>query len=88
MDLDVNGIIGAIPAILEAARTISKIYGPVHKRTTAEINGKKGFLTWDFIVFNEITFQDENGDIVSFFISVSDEDTETVWSELVKKYGV
>ena len=88
LNVNVEAIIAAIPAMLEAAREIKKIYGLIHKRATAEINGKKGFLIWDFIIYNEITFQDEDEKIISFFSSMSDEDTETVWNELVKKYGV
>ena len=61
--------------VVAAERTVDgvkKTYGPVYKRTTAEINGKKGFLIWDCIIYNEITFQDEDGSIMSFFNSFSE----------------
>ena len=89
--LDVAAIVAAVPKLLEAAngaaKTIERTYGIVHRNTTAEINGKKGFLIWDYIVWNEITFKDEDGNITSFFTSISDKETEKVWDELVKKYG-
>lgn len=64
------------------------IHGIVHKSTTAEINGVKGFLVWDFIIYNEITFDDMDGRCYSFFNSVFDEETELKWNELVAKYGI
>lgn len=42
----------------------------------AEINGAKGFLIWDYIIYNEITFKDMNDNIYSLFSSVSDDETE------------
>ena len=84
----IGDIFGTIPQIIKAAEAVQKIYGPIHKRTTAEINGKKGFLIWDYMLANEITFQrDEDGKIISFGISFSDEETEKKWNELVEKYG-
>lgn len=74
---------GAIPL----AKEVTKMYGVVHRRTTAEINGVKGFLIWDFMVYNEITFQDMNGNIYSCFNSFSDIKTEEEWDRLVNKYG-
>ena len=38
---------GLIPDIVKGAEALSKVYGIIRKRTTAEINGKKGFLIWD-----------------------------------------
>ena len=70
--------------LIEGAKTT---YGLIHKRTEAEVNGKKGFLIWDYILFNEITFQAEDGSILSFFNSISDKDTEEEWNKLVEKYG-
>lgn len=75
-----------VPGVEEIFKT--PIHGVVHKRTTAEINGVKGFLVWDFIIYNEITFDDMDGRCYSFFNSVSDEETELKWNELVAKYGI
>lgn len=67
---------------------LKKVHGIVYKRTAAEINGVKGSLVWDYIIWNEITFDDMEGNIISLFSSASDRDTEKVWEELLKKYGV
>lgn len=67
---------------------ILKTHGIVHESVPAEINGKKGFLVWDFIVWNEITFDDEDGNIMSLFNSVSDDETKAKWNEFVSKFGV
>lgn len=71
----------------EMVEGVKKTYGLIHKRTEAEVNGKKGFLIWDYILYNEITFQDEDGNIMSFYNSISDKQTEAEWDKLVKKYG-
>lgn len=80
--------LAAIQELIPAAKAISKTHGFIHKRAEAEINGIKGFLVWDFVIYNEITFDDTEGNIISFFTSVSDGKTEAEWNRLVKKYGV
>lgn len=64
------------------------IYGFIHDKKEAEIRGIRGFLVWDFIVWNEITFDCMDGNIISFFTSGSDEETQTRWNELVDRYGI
>jgi len=66
---------------------VKTTYGPIYRRTEAEVDGKKGWLIWDYMLFNEITFQDEDGNIMSFFNSISDKQTEAEWDKLVQKYG-
>lgn len=49
------------------------IHGIVHKRMPAAINGEKGFLVWDWVVWNEITFDYlDNTKWYSLFKSMSD----------------
>lgn len=67
---------------------VKRQYGFIHKQTIAEFNGVKGFLIWDFIFWNEITFKDMDGNIFSLFHSISDKETEKMWEELSKKYGI
>ena len=81
-------VLAIIQQLIPEAKKISKAHGFVHKRAEAEINGIRGFLVWDFIVYNEITFDDAEGNIMSFFTSTSDDKTEVEWNRLVKKYGV
>ena len=81
-------VLAIIQQLIPEAKKISKAHGFVHKRAEAEINGIRGFLVWDFIVYNEITFDDSEENIMSFFTSMSDDETEAEWNRLVKKYGV
>lgn len=78
-------LVGALPEIVQI---LSKTYGVIHKQTQAEINGVQGFLIWDYILFNEITFKDMNENIYSLFKSADNSETEKKWDELEKKYGV
>jgi hypothetical protein len=77
-------IIESVPKVKEIG--IRK-YGIVHKREKVEINGIKGFLAWDYIIYNEITFEDMNGNMYSFFSNISDKKTEEEWSRLIQKFG-
>ena len=63
-------------------------HGIIHDRAEAKIGDIQGFLIWDYIVWNEITFDDEYGHVISFFNSVSDKETKKAWDKLVAKYGI
>ena len=80
----------AIALILPDAIAIlrEKPHGIIHKRAEAKMNGIRGFLVWDYIFWNEITFDDMDGNIISFFNSVSDKKTKAVWNQLVDEYGI
>lgn len=86
--MNIEAILASIPLVIEAENSIRKQYGFIHKREEVEINGKRGFLICDYILCNEITFQDDKGDMISFGISFSDDETEQLWNELTKKYGI
>lgn len=53
-----------IPIAKLAIREASRLHGIIHKRAETEINGIRGFLVWDFIAYNEITFDDAEGNII------------------------
>ena len=73
----------------EAIKIASRTYGVVHKSTPAVMNGYKGFLIWDYIIYNELTFlNSENGDITSLFHSFSDDKMNERFNEFARKYGV
>lgn len=66
-----------------------RAYGAVHKSTPATMNDEQGFLIWDYIIFNELTFLNHNtGKIVSLFTSFSDSEMETKYNEFASKYGI
>lgn len=79
-------VVGAVQAIL--AR-IGRETGFVHKAEPATINGQAGYLVWDYILYNEISFlpQDPKRDAISLLTSMSDDETSQRFDELVAKYG-
>lgn len=82
--MDAN-ILGKIIRIIPTAQILNRKFGFVHDSTTAEINGIKGRLVWDYILINEISFEDMDGNIMSLFTSASDKATQAKWNEFVKK---
>lgn len=75
-------------ALSEAIRLASRTYGAVHKAVPAVISEEKGFLIWDYILFNELTFlNSETKEITSLFTSFSDEEMENRFNEFAMKYG-
>lgn len=88
--MGVGKVIAELVATVGAGNIIEKIgktYGAIYKSADVEINGVKGFLIWDYIIYNEITFRDMDGNIISLFTSMSDEKTEEKWDELMKKFN-
>ena len=63
----------------QVKKAAGRTYGLIHKSTAAEIHGVKGFLIWDYILYNEITFKDNNENIVSLYRGLSDRETEERW---------
>lgn len=64
-----------------------KPYGIVQKRHPITYNGQNGYLVWDYIIWNELTF--ENADThekMSLFNSISDQETEKKFNEFVCLY--
>jgi hypothetical protein len=89
-DIVVNGksVLDYIIERVPGAKEIEiRKFGIVHKREAVEINGIKGFLVWDYIIYNEITFEDMDGNMFSFFSSFSDKKTEEEWNRLIQKFG-
>lgn len=39
-------------------------------------------------MYNEITFDDAEGNIISLFTSISDKATKAEWNRLVDEYGI
>ena len=74
--------------VKDAIKKASRTYGIVHKSTPAVMNGDKGFLIWDYILYNELTFlNSETGDITSLYHSFSDGKMEDRFNEFAKKYA-
>lgn len=64
-------------------------FGIVHKTAPIELNGSKGLLVWDYILWNELTFVDkETKSKQRLFNSISDKETEAEFDKWVSKYGI
>ena len=85
--MDAKEIFKLLAEIPEVVQILTKTYGVIHKQIPAEIDGVQGFMIWDYILYNEITFKDRDDNIQSLFKSPDDSETEEKWDELKKKYG-
>lgn len=67
---------------------ISKQFGAIKDTRPVIINGDKGFLVWDHIIFHEITFVNSlNKEYTSMFTSFSKSKTEKRYNELLEQYS-
>lgn len=67
----------------------SKPFGIVHDAAPIKLNGKYGLLVWDYVIWNELTFVDEETkEKRSLFNNMSDEATKAKFAEYVLKYGI
>ncbi len=72
----------------EVLKIASRTYGFIHKSTPAIINDETGFLIWDYIIYNELTFlNSQTGKIISLYTSLLDEKMEKKYNEFAEKYG-
>lgn len=60
----------------------------VHDSCGVNMNGQKGRIVWDYIIWNELTFENEQGEKASLFTSMSDTETKEKFDLLVDKYGI
>ncbi|MGL5750939.1 MAG: hypothetical protein ACRCXT_10460 [Paraclostridium sp.] len=82
------GIIKEIVDVKELLNYVSKQFGVIVDTQPVVINGDKGFLIWDYVLFNEITFvNSQTKDYTSMFTSWSDDKTKVKFNELVNRYG-
>ncbi|RSK28817.1 hypothetical protein EJF36_19125 [Bacillus sp. HMF5848] len=64
---------------------VGKQFGAIHKSAPCNYNGEKGFLVWDYVLFNEITFVNEKTkEYQSLFTSWSDSKTEEEFNRLLE----
>ncbi|BCG59717.1 hypothetical protein [Paenibacillus sp. URB8-2] len=67
---------------------LGRQHGIIHKSAPVIINGDKGFLIWDYILYNELTFVNGTTDkIITLFKSLSDKKMEEKFNEYIEKYG-
>ena len=63
-------------------------YGVIHRREPVTYNGLHGWLVWDWILWNDITFEEiSSGKKFVIASKFSDKETEELFNSLVEKYG-
>ena len=67
---------------------ISKQFGVIVDTQPVRINGEDGFLVWDYILFNEITFvNSRTKQYTSMYTSFSDNQTRAKYNQLLSKFS-
>lgn len=90
-ELVINLVEEVFPDVVKqiVASVRSKPYGIVKRRTKICYGNKSGDLVWDFLIFNEITFEDdETHSKISFGLQWNDKKTEEIYEKIVAKYEV
>lgn len=87
--MDWKTVVTALDAVGKIAGATKDKYGIIHKQAFIKYHGKEGRLVWDYLLVNELTFEDsETGEQFSLGKSLSDKKTEEMFNELVKHYGI
>ena len=85
---EVLEILDKVVKIGEVGSPLKGMYGIIHKQAFINYRGKPGRLVWDYILLNELTFEDsETGEKYSLGMSASDEKIEGIFNDLVERYG-
>lgn len=72
---------------VELIKTLCPTFGFIHKTEPIKYGEKLGFLVWDYILYNEITFISIDKKIIQrLFNSTSDKETEKEFNKLVKQF--
>lgn len=87
--MDIKVVLGVLDQIGKIAASQKGKYGIIHKQAFINYRGRKGRLVWDYILINELTFEDsETGEQYSLGKSLSDKKTEEMFDQLVEQFGI
>ena len=82
----VSGIVSDV--VVDIIKSVSKQFGFIEDSHPVNMNGRDGFIIWDYILYNEITFVDSaDKSHTSLYTSFSDTKTRNKFNELVEKFG-
>ena len=88
MSMTVESVLEALNMIGGLGAKLKGKYGIIHKHAFINYQGREGRLVWDYILLNELTFEDSaTGEQYSLGLSASDKKTEALFNELVDRYG-
>ena len=66
----------------------TKPYGIIHKTHPITFEGRPGNLVWDYILYNELTFEDrETKEKMRLAIKLNDKDMEDLFNRIVEADG-
>lgn len=88
MNLDeFDAILKTTKNIVELVKTLCPTFGFIHRTEPIKYGEELGFLVWDYVLYNEITFISIDKKIVQrLFNSTSDKETEEEFNKLVKQF--
>ena len=88
-NMDLKTVLIALDTVGKVASALKDKYGIIHKQAFINYHGRNGRLVWDYIILNELTFEDEEtGEQYSLGLSASDKKTEEIFNELVKRFRI
>lgn len=80
-------ILEATKNIVELVKELRPTFGFIHRTEPIKYGEELGFLVWDYILYNEITFISIDKKIVQrLFTSTSNKETEEKFNKLVKQF--
>lgn len=83
--LATDKILGIVEGIIKEA-PYGFIYDTCEKVIVGDVEGR---LVWDYVVWNELTFEEKNtGKKRSLYSSISDKETRKRFDAFVERYGV
>lgn len=86
---DFKEIVKTITDINNFVKNLCITFGFIHKAEPIKYGEKFGFLVWDYILYNEITFISVDKEIIQrLFTSISDDVTENEFNVLVQKFKI
>lgn len=82
------GTLAIASGVVELIKAVGRLEGKIERAVPVEFNGAKGFLVWDYIIWNEIYFVSNDKKInQTLFTSISDKETAKRFEGFASKYG-
>lgn len=77
-----------LPTLEKVLSMVGKNFGVIHRSEAITMNGVEGYLIWDYVIYNELTFVNgKTGEHTSLFTSFSDRETAQRFDEYVSKHS-
>lgn len=85
-----TAVLGAVTAAVKLIQASERTIGVVECSRPAVVNGRTGFIVWDWMVLNEVYFapDDPKARPQSFWTGTSNRRARREFDEAVRRYGV